>query len=544
MPSPWKDKRTGIYYIRRGVPSDLKPELGSIYKRSLGTKDPKEAKSKFPIALAECNRVFAEARSKVESEPVSQLTKTEIDRLGEAWLSALLEEDDETRMEGLNEHSMRKLQETLDIAEVEARDALARGDTSSFEFEIHDFLESHGIKIEPDSEAYRQTSYALLRAFVKAVGLARQRQEGEPIETPTAPDIGPSVSSSPEGEGEPLSVIYSRWKKERQPRRKLETEADTAFRRFKDIHGDMDITEITRRHVAAFKDALFQLPARPTNAIRAMPVPDVIKLLDRDKQTKRLSAGSVKKNLSLLSAVLEWAVDNGYREDNPASRIRVRVEKSGKDERLPYDDHDLKAIFSSPVFQDGFRPKGGGGEASYWLPILGLYSGARLDELGQLRVHDIKEEEGIHFIDINTNDEGKRLKNKSSKRKIPLHPVWIELGFLEYVEGQRSNKKSDLLFPDLKPDHNGKLTGNYSKWWGRYARELGITDKRKVFHSFRHNFKDACRAAGIGEETHDALTGHSGGGVGRSYGSEGVPLLRLNEAIRKVGYGEQVEQMF
>lgn len=64
MPSPRKDKRTGIYYIRRGAPSDLKAELGSIYKRSLGTKDLKEAKSNFTVALAECDRVFAEARSK------------------------------------------------------------------------------------------------------------------------------------------------------------------------------------------------------------------------------------------------------------------------------------------------------------------------------------------------------------------------------------------------------------------------------------------------------------------------------------------------
>ncbi len=91
------------------------------------------------------------------------------------------------------------------------------------------------------------------------------------------------------------------------------------------------------------------------------------------------------------------------------------------------------------------------------------------------------------------------------------------------------------MFPDLKPDVHGTLTGNFSKWWRRYARQVGVTDPRKVFHSFRHAFKDACRAARVTEEVHDALTGHAGGGVGRSYGS-GVPLEVLAEGVGKVRY--------
>ena len=80
------------------------------------------------------------------------------------------------------------------------------------------------------------------------------------------------------------------------------------------------------------------------------------------------------------------------------------------------------------------------------------------------------------------------------------------------------------------------LTGKFSKWWTRYRKDQGVTDRRKVFHSFRHGFKQACRAAGIGEEVHDALTGHAGGGVGRSYG--GVPLGVTAKEIRKVRYAD------
>jgi integrase len=67
----------------------------------------------------------------------------------------------------------------------------------------------------------------------------------------------------------------------------------------------------------------------------------------------------------------------------------------------------------------------------------------------------------------------------------------------------------------------------------------------KTFHSFRHTFKRACREAGISEEIHHALTGHSGGGVGRSYGRErrddgsldrGIPLHVLQSKINTVCY--------
>ena len=56
----------------------------------------------------------------------------------------------------------------------------------------------------------------------------------------------------------------------------------------------------------------------------------------------------------------------------------------------------------------------------------------------------------------------------------------------------------------------------------------------RCFHAFRHTFKTACRAARIEEELHDAITGHSGGGVGRSYGS--FPLEALNADIQLIDY--------
>ncbi len=246
----------------------------------------------------------------------------------------------------------------------------------------------------------------------------------------------------------------------------------------------------------------------------------------------------INKQLGALSAVLEWAAQNGHFDSlpnwsNPTVGVKPQDRKR-KERRLSYDISDLNLIFGFPVFASGERPLGGGGEAAKWLPLLALFSGARLEELGQLRTTDVGREGEISFIDINTHDDGKRVKNCHSRRKVPIHPQLVALGFLDYVEERRLQDDS-RLFPELRPDDHGQVTGNWSRWWGRYARRNGLTDVRKVFHSFRHTFKSACREAALGKEIHDAITGHSSGDVGDAYG-EGYPVSVLGYEIAKVSY--------
>ena len=84
-----------------------------------------------------------------------------------------------------------------------------------------------------------------------------------------------------------------------------------------------------------------------------------------------------------------------------------------------------------------------------------------------------------------------------------------------------------------KPD-----IASWSKWFGRYIRQQGID--RAVFHSFRHGFTDALRAAGESRDIRRALTGHSGEGTDEGYGAKAMVrrygLPRLAQAVAKVSY--------
>ena len=315
----------------------------------------------------------------------------------------------------------------------------------------------------------------------------------------------------------PLSIVFDRWRSQRQPPVKTWEEWSTARRRFETvIGGDLAVRGITKAHVRAFKDALLKMPAR--------------RRLDTEGKALTLSPASVQKQLNAIKAVLSWAVAQGYLENNPATGIshaRGSGIHGARTRRLPYEVDDLRKLFG-PAFSE----KEG---ADRWLPLLGLWTGARLEELGQLRTTYVGVEESVPYIHIRGGD-GRRVKNLGSERRIPLHPELLRAGFLEYVEKRRAENQS-RLFPELKPDRHGTLTRFWSKRFRYYAKSVGLTDPQKTFHSLRHGFKDACRRAGLSEEVHDALTGHKNVSVGRSYGT-GVPLKVLAESIAKVRYAE------
>ena len=114
------------------------------------------------------------------------------------------------------------------------------------------------------------------------------------------------------------------------------------------------------------------------------------------------------------------------------------------------------------------------------------------------------------------------------------------MGLLNFVEdARRKHGDAARLFPRLTPGSKGGLGEGWSKWFGRYIRGIGVA--HSVFHSFRHGFKDALRAAALGEDVNDALTGHAGPGtVARKYGAKEMirrfGLERLADAVSKVGY--------
>lgn len=230
-------------------------------------------------------------------------------------------------------------------------------------------------------------------------------------------------------------------------------------------------------------------------------------------------------------------------EHNAADGVTVtdKSKASAKASRPPFDLATLNRLFSSKIYAEGFRAPQGAGEAQYWLPLLGLYTGARIEELCQLRPADIFEEQ---YRDSSGNagkawvlqitedeDEGLGVKNAGSIRRIPIHPELIQLGFVEYCQQQIGSR----IFPLLRKDPTGLESTIWSKWWHRdyLRRYCEPSASNMVFHSFRHTFKDVCRQLGISKELADAIQGHTDNTASGGYGGLLYPLAPLVEAMNK-----------
>ena len=174
--------------------------------------------------------------------------------------------------------------------------------------------------------------------------------------------------------------------------------------------------------------------------------------------------------------------------------------------------------------------------ARYWLPLLGLLSGARLNELCQLTPADVREEDGIAFLDITNEADGQRVKTTSGKRRIPIHRQLHDLGFPEFA-AQRGSEGADLLFPELTLDASGYRSGEFSKFFSRYLERIEVKTEKTSFHSLRHNFEDACRNGEVQPHIMNALQGHAEQGMAGRYGDGRYRLDILRDAMGRVEYG-------
>jgi len=232
----------------------------------------------------------------------------------------------------------------------------------------------------------------------------------------------------------------------------------------------------------------------------------------------RLHSKTIKNHLMVLKTLYNLAEVNKRVAPNPAAHIKYQT-KSDKLKRLAYTEDDAKQILEAARHEKSPHLR--------WVPWLTAFTGARLEEICGAMVADVEAIDGIPCLHIRLDNRqtGASLKNDRSERTVPLHPAIVDEGFLAYV---KTLPTTGPLFPNVTPDRFGKRGGNGTKTIGRWVRrKVGITDPRKApNHSWRHRYKSICRKAGIEEEIHDYLTGHSSGGrVGRDYGDYGLEVL-------------------
>ncbi|WP_237709884.1 site-specific integrase [Stutzerimonas stutzeri] len=561
MAQPWQDPRSGIFYIRRRVPKDVKhllPELGEFYKRTLSTNSKQDAKARFAAEWTKSEELFALAR--LQSQGTYQPTAGDAVQLAARWAKRELEDSD------LNA-SFNDWLICFDDGTVEtigsffgsgkARDLLKRKDFSATRkgmLDKHIASELHRHNLPPPTpgsafESHLQEAFLAKELELSEVAYKRYYDDhaaalAMPAETP----LSSEVVRSPRAEDKLLQVFeaWARWTNDtdgdsRDVRKRI-GEYQSTINRFIELFGDLPVKRIKRKTVEEFQGLLRRLPSKG-DGIRSLSAPEQIAKADA-LDLPRLSTVTVKNRLMALSAILSYAVRMEYLDENPvtASGITQQLAKASHKAtrtaaRKSYTSTELVQIFSSSAFRgEWIPPRASFGKAWFWLPLLLCYSGARREEIAQMRASEVrKSEDGIWYLDLMSTPEEdgndkRTMKTLGSHRAVALHPDLIELGFLDYVAAL---PQGGQLFPLLTPNPDGWYGHNFGKRWGEYLKKVAdLQSPVRPSHGFRHAFKTMCREAGVPEEIHDAMTGHDNGSVSRKYGERHLLRVQLEHLAR------------
>ena len=535
--------REGTYYIRVKVPKDVVRHIGKAeVLRSLRTKDYHEALKRLRRASAEIDAQFEEARlrptnnsglrfrsqnlpSPSSSEIVTSLSEPELQQLAKAWLVQRDRWLD--RGPSISAMTSAELQGALENSEQDL-DWLRGGQDdeqllASMQGSALKLLASRNINLDPTSSSFRALVDLLIRAEI--VGLRRDKaklqrdfspQSIDPLFDGVTGEQGAPISSA--GGGMKLSDLFERYVTD--PGRTLTDRSSVSyrakFRVIKEIMGDRTIDAIRREDCKRVQAALNIYPVHAHLKFPNVSAPQVVEIAQRE-QLEPLHPKTATGYLVLMSSLFEFAVREELMQRNPATGLAVTREPNGKSARRPFSIEQLRRIFSSSHYFRGVGASGAGGiqrgrgldEGHFWVPLIGLFTGMRLNECCQLLTSDVAKEEGVWVIHVRPdNDQRKKLKTRNAQRWVPVHPELAKLGFLSHVR-ERQSKGGAELFPDLPIGARGNYSDPFQKWFRRFLTAVGVTEPGASFHSFRHTFRDALRNALIHDEATRWLGGWS-----------------------------------
>lgn len=507
--APYLQRRKETIFFRIGVPKDLRIHIGSReITRSLGHLSKRDA---LPIALewaAFAKRMFSELRS--DDVPIDKNKLMKQLQQQKYEIRGLIQQDEHE--EELHQLSIKHRQE-MKLMKLELENKYLRSDRA-------------GSQVAP--------LVSVMPALQSAV----------------AP-----VATFPRTLKMVVDDFLDRFKKEKKPA--MFKKHQPVLNMFLEIVGDKPVDQLKQADINEFFDLVCRLPPRWADQCRQRKL-SVRELAELEFETT-LSPKSFNDTYLasirpfLRAAKRDWA-DQGfplgpttdgaeYQGDREEGESKQRAFKLPELKRL-FEGEEMR-LFAADKSQAHF----------YWLPHIGLFTGARVNEICQLNPQtDIlqDDESGVWYFWITADSVADPRVRKSVKtgdsRKVPIHHKLIELGILDYVDRVKA-KGHKLLFPDWSPI-NRRASGEAEKWFRQFLRNTDLRDETPGatilgMHAFRHTLltygatqRPALSLFGITGHVQGKLPIHAdGAGAGYIDASLASPLSERAELLNQLDYG-------
>lgn len=463
--------RGKVFYSRTFVPLDVQPMLHKTeVVKSLQAADRQSAKLKATHWEHRVLALFARLRTDGEN-----MSSTEIDSLVARYLAAALDTAEIGLTMGESVESLESVQfalqdriETTEAALIYNRYATVRDDALRL-------LGTTGV--DEDSDGFKVLCRRLLEAKQAALWAELRARQGQPLRTTNGAILNsrsvPSQLTPQLPESPLLSAAFAVYNETEGSRRRWRpaTLADHKLVQatLLDSVGDKPVATITKAALLAWFQMIRLLPVKPGQQYKGMTASALVHAT-KDKGLPRLADKTVNaRYLSSAKAFFNYAVKVDWLAKSPADALdRIALSTAVAGDKA-FTAEELSAVFgglraaATKIDREGY----------YWVAVLALYSGARLDEIAGLRLFDVRQTESIWCLHINESG-GRSLKNAFSARVVPIHSRVLALGFMDYFKAQRGPQ----LVGSLTKSKLGKFGGPVSKFFHGYLKCVGVKTSR------------------------------------------------------------------
>jgi len=449
------------FKVRKRIPLECRDAFGvtgEFKTVSLDTTDKREAQKRAVPILADIDARIAEIRGVTTPAPTDQrLNPARVEQLIREWRLSEIKRARDDIYNGNTDN--RDPSETSHL-----RYALQHhttiGKIADFDARMADVLSVtalHPVVARQDEREQFRSAWHDVETFTARFATdIHCWDEGEdssaaiPVTTPTTPS--PVSTARPEG-GLTALEIYDKWAPVASIR--LEKSHRGYVQRLDEFLGSKPISQIEPHDMARFKAALLRFPLTKSPDIQRRTFGEIVAWGETEGLAKpRLDPATAWKWINTCKNMFGYAAKNRWIEINPADDTMKKPPRK-RNARLPFAPEDIAEIFGKPAFtgfsgraDEGYRKQPGDKlvkDAKFWMPIIALYTGARMEEIGSTLVREIRQVDGVWVFDLldrgdeDSDEHDRSIKNDQSRRIVPLHQKLIDLGRVDKVSDPQTD---------------------------------------------------------------------------------------------------------
>jgi integrase len=286
----------------------------------------------------------------------------------------------------------------------------------------------------------------------KAAAEAVLHEYGKSLGLPGDASLQKIVGHYKEGVPEPhLTDLWEAYYQEKMARGawrdRTARKNQDAFRVVIDIIGDINVSDCGSEATSKLLHGLTHYPKNKNKYREFRDLPFSMEMCNAER-FEPISTEHINFHIELMSSVFKFAKEDPKRwrtDRNPFENKQVedRTAKKPNEKKRPFTKDEIAGIFVElSKVRRAIEPE------KFWVPLVSLYSGMRINEVCQMRTCDIMEIDGVMVLQVLHQPEFFQETKNTETRNIPIHNTLLELGFFSYVQGQKK-KKEDRLFANL-----------------------------------------------------------------------------------------------